>query len=106
MDTNGKTLDVPTLETWLWKADDALRNNMTATADKHIMRDRITHSNGFDNDSFPDIKADVIPANPPFNASHRRSELLREDMHRQYGVPCLFQMQAHASDGCTPGLGT
>ena len=68
------------------------------------MRDRITQSNGFDNDSFPALKADFIPANLRFNISKWRGELLHEDMHWQYGVPRLFQMRAHASDRCTPGL--
>jgi type I restriction enzyme M protein len=42
----------------------------------------------FHNDPYPDVKADDVLANPPFNDdSHCRGELLQEDMRWVYGVP-------------------
>ena len=38
-------------------------------------------------DAHPDLKADYILANPPFNQSDRWQELLQEDARRKYGVP-------------------
>ncbi|MBI3325765.1 MAG: N-6 DNA methylase, partial [Nitrospinae bacterium] len=48
---------------------------------------QIAHGDSFHNDRFPDLKADYILANPPFNVSDWRGELLREDKRWQYGVP-------------------
>lgn len=36
---------------------------------------------------YPDLKADRILANPPFNVSDWGGERLREDKRWQYGVP-------------------
>lgn len=47
----------------------------------------IAQGDSFHNDSFPDLKADYILANPPFNVSDWRGELLREDKRWKYGVP-------------------
>jgi len=41
----------------------------------------------FLNDAHPDLKADFILANPPFNDSDWSGELLRKDGRWQYGVP-------------------
>ncbi|MGQ0549622.1 MAG: class I SAM-dependent DNA methyltransferase [Armatimonadota bacterium] len=41
----------------------------------------------FHNDRFPDLKADFILANPPFNVSDWRGELLKEDKRWKYGIP-------------------
>jgi type I restriction enzyme M protein len=41
----------------------------------------------FLNDAHPDLKADYIIANPPFNVSDWGGELLRKDGRWQYGVP-------------------
>ena len=41
----------------------------------------------FHHDLHPDLKADFILANPPFNVSDWRGELLRDDKRWQYGVP-------------------
>ncbi|MBP0017145.1 MAG: SAM-dependent DNA methyltransferase [Cyanobacteria bacterium SBLK] len=41
----------------------------------------------FLNDSHPDLKADFILANPPFNDSDWSGELLRKDGRWQYGTP-------------------
>src|SRR5919206_2504513 len=48
---------------------------------------QIAHGDTFHNDRFPDLKADFILANPPFNVSAWRGELLRDDKRWQYGVP-------------------
>jgi len=41
----------------------------------------------FLNDAHKDLKADFIIANPPFNVSDWKGELLREDARWKYGVP-------------------
>jgi type I restriction enzyme M protein len=41
----------------------------------------------FLNDAHKDLKADFILANPPFNDSDWRGELLREDVRWKYGTP-------------------
>ncbi|MBN1303334.1 MAG: SAM-dependent DNA methyltransferase [Anaerolineales bacterium] len=41
----------------------------------------------FLNDKHPDLKADFILANPPFNVSDWNGEQLREDKRWKYGVP-------------------
>ncbi len=41
----------------------------------------------FLNDAHKDLKADFILANPPFNDSDWRGELLREDVRWEYGAP-------------------
>ena len=48
---------------------------------------QIAHGDSFHNDRFPDLKADYILANPPFNVSDWRGELLRKDKRWKYGVP-------------------
>ena len=48
---------------------------------------QIAHGDSFHNDRFPDLKADYILANPPFNVSDWRGELLRNDKRWKYGVP-------------------
>ena len=48
---------------------------------------QIAHGDTFHDDRFPDLKADFILANPPFNISDWRGELLREDKRWQYGTP-------------------
>ena len=48
---------------------------------------QIAHGDTFHNDRFPDLKADYILANPPFNDSDWRGELLRDDRRWVYGVP-------------------
>jgi type I restriction enzyme M protein len=41
----------------------------------------------FTNDRLPDLKADFVLANPPFNVSDWSGELLREDIRWKYGAP-------------------
>lgn len=48
---------------------------------------QISHGDSFHNDRHPDLKADYILANPPFNVSDWRGELLRDDKRWQYGTP-------------------
>ena len=48
---------------------------------------QITHGDAFHNDRHPDLKADFILANPPFNISDWGGERLTEDKRWQYGVP-------------------
>src|SRR5216110_2427921 len=48
---------------------------------------QIAHGDTFHNDRHPDLKADYVLANPPFNVSDWRGELLREDKRWKYGVP-------------------
>ncbi|MBC7238161.1 MAG: SAM-dependent DNA methyltransferase, partial [Chloroflexi bacterium] len=48
---------------------------------------QVAHGDSFHNDQFPDLKADYILANPPFNDSDWRGELLREDKRWKFGIP-------------------
>jgi type I restriction enzyme M protein len=48
---------------------------------------QIAQGDTFHNDQFPDLKADFILANPPFNVSDWGGERLREDRRWKYGVP-------------------
>ena len=48
---------------------------------------QIAHGDSFHNDRHPDLKADYILANPPFNISDWGGDRLRDDQRWQYGVP-------------------
>ncbi len=48
---------------------------------------QIAHGDTFHDDRHPDLKADFILANPPFNVSDWGGERLREDPRWQYGAP-------------------
>ncbi|HXK42956.1 MAG TPA: class I SAM-dependent DNA methyltransferase [Anaerolineae bacterium] len=48
---------------------------------------QIAHGDTFHDDKFPDLKADYILANPPFNVSDWGGERLRDDKRWKYGVP-------------------
>jgi type I restriction enzyme M protein len=50
---------------------------------------QIAHNSegSFHRDAFPDLKADYVLANPPFNDSDWRGELLKDDKRWVYGVP-------------------
>jgi type I restriction enzyme M protein len=48
---------------------------------------QIAHGDTFRDDRHPDLKADFILANPPFNISDWGGENLRDDKRWQYGVP-------------------
>jgi len=45
------------------------------------------HANSFHEDMHPDLRADFILANPPFNISEWGGERLRDDVRWKYGVP-------------------
>ena len=47
----------------------------------------LEHGDTFRNDRHPDLKADFILANPPFNVSDWGGERLKDDKRWQYGVP-------------------
>ena len=47
----------------------------------------IAYGDSFHNDRHPDLKADYILANPPFNVSDWGGERLRDDKRWEYGVP-------------------
>lgn len=47
----------------------------------------IRRGDSFHEDRFPDLKADYIIANPPFNISDWGQELLANDIRWKYGVP-------------------
>ncbi|MEX5217459.1 MAG: type I restriction-modification system subunit M [Nitrospira sp.] len=48
---------------------------------------QIAHGDTFHNDKHPDLKADYVLANPPFNDSDWRGELLKDDKRWVYGTP-------------------
>ena len=48
---------------------------------------QIAHGDSFHNDHHPDLKADFILANPPFNVSDWGGERLTDDARWRYGVP-------------------
>jgi type I restriction enzyme M protein len=48
---------------------------------------QIGHGDTFHNDRHPDLKADYVLANPPFNDSDWRGDLLKDDKRWVYGVP-------------------
>ena len=48
---------------------------------------QIAYGDSFHNDRHPDMRADFILANPPFNVSDWGSERLRDDRRWQYGIP-------------------
>ncbi|MHB1341885.1 MAG: class I SAM-dependent DNA methyltransferase [Coriobacteriia bacterium] len=47
----------------------------------------IAHGDTYHADGNPDLKADFVLANPPFNDSDWNGELLKDDKRWQYGVP-------------------
>src|SRR5262245_31483695 len=48
---------------------------------------QIAQGDTFHNDRHPDLKADFVLANPPFNVSDWGGERLRDDKRWEYGVP-------------------
>jgi type I restriction enzyme M protein len=48
---------------------------------------QISHGDTFHNDRHPDLKAEFILANPPFNVSDWGGDRLRDDKRWKYGVP-------------------
>lgn len=48
---------------------------------------QIAHGDTFHKDGHPDLKADYVLANPPFNDSDWRGDLLRDDKRWKFGAP-------------------
>jgi type I restriction enzyme M protein len=48
---------------------------------------QIAHGDTFHNHQHPDLKADYVLANPPFNDSDWRGELLKDDKRWKFGAP-------------------
>jgi len=48
---------------------------------------QIAHGDTFHKDGHPDLKADYVLSNPPFNDSDWRGDLLRDDKRWVYGAP-------------------
>jgi type I restriction enzyme M protein len=48
---------------------------------------QIAHGDTFHNHAHPDLKADYVLANPPFNDSDWRGDLLKHDKRWAYGMP-------------------
>ena len=48
---------------------------------------QIAHGDSFHNDRHPDLRADYILANPPFNVSDWGGDRLRDDKRWEHGVP-------------------
>ena len=48
---------------------------------------QIAHGDSFHNDRHPDLRADYVLANPPFNVSDWGGERLADDQRWQYGAP-------------------
>ncbi len=48
---------------------------------------QIAHGDSFHNDRHPDLKADFILANPPFNVSDWGGDQLADDKRWQFGIP-------------------
>ncbi|MFZ9753547.1 MAG: type I restriction-modification system subunit M [Cyanobium sp.] len=48
---------------------------------------QIAHGDTFHKDGHPDLKADYVLANPPFNDSDWRGDLLKDDKRWSYGTP-------------------
>ena len=68
---------------------------------------QIAYGDSFQNDRHPDLKADFILANPPFNVSDWGGERLAEDKRWRYGVPpkgnANFAWVQHMVHHLTPG---
>ncbi len=48
---------------------------------------QIAHGDSFHNDSHPDLRADYVLANPPFNDSEWGGDRLRDDGRWRFGIP-------------------
>ena len=68
---------------------------------------QIAHGDTFHNDRHPDLKADYILANPPFNISNWGGERLADDQRWRYGVPpkgnANFAWVQHMAHHLAPG---
>ncbi len=68
---------------------------------------QIAHGDSFHSDRYPDLKADYILANPPFNVSDWGGEQLRDDKRWRYGIPPIrnanFAWVQHMVHHLSPG---
>ncbi len=68
---------------------------------------RIAHGDSFHDDRHPDLKADFILANPPFNVKDWGGERLADDRRWRYGVPpkgnANFAWVQHIAHHLAPG---
>lgn len=68
---------------------------------------QIVHGDTFHNDRHPDLRADFILANPPFNVKDWGGERLREDKRWKYGTPpegnANFAWVQHMAHHLAPG---
>ena len=87
----------------LFKAADKLRKNIDAAGYKHVvlgliflkyisdsfeeLHQKLQKGEGEYEGADPDLKADYIIANPPFNQSDWGQKMLRNDPRWQYGTP-------------------
>ena len=73
---------------------------------------QIAHGDSFHNDRYPDLRADFILANPPFNVKDWGAERLADDKRWQYGLPprgnanfaWVQHMVHHLASGGTAGF--
>ncbi|MDE0411188.1 MAG: class I SAM-dependent DNA methyltransferase [Gammaproteobacteria bacterium] len=68
---------------------------------------QIAHGDSFHNDRHPDLKADFILANPPFNMKDWGGERLKDDRRWKYGIPpkgnANFAWMQHMVHHLAPG---
>ena len=68
---------------------------------------QIAHGDSFHNDRHPDLKADFILANPPFNMKDWGGERLKDDKRWKYGIPpkgnANFAWMQHMVHHLAPG---
>src|SRR5690606_8700156 len=62
---------------------------------------QIAHGDTFHNDRFPDLKADFILANPPFNVSDWGGDRLREDKRWVLPASCSPTVRCHPTSPAT-----
>jgi len=83
--SNGATLG---FEATLWAAADKLRNRNNV--------DDPVHTHGFHRDPHMGPRSYTILANPPFNVSDGRVELLGNDNRWQNGIPSMVRVEVRA----------
>ena len=119
-------------EAQLWQMADALRGSMDAAEYKHVVLGliflkyisdafkeqharlakinltirgidgQIAHGDTFNNDRHPDLKADFILANPPFNVSDWRGNLGAQASSPAYlDIPGFCKSATPTSPGCS-----
>lgn len=68
---------------------------------------QVAHADAFCDDPYPDLQADFVMANPPFDTSDWGGQLLQDDVRWKYGVPpkdnANFAWLQHAVHHLAPG---